>query len=93
VLVANLRQPSALGPAPGSNVLRALASLPQRKRECVVLRYYLDLSEAQTARALGISVGTVKSQTARALQQLRPLLAPDEATADRTGRGRSGSRD
>jgi DNA-directed RNA polymerase specialized sigma24 family protein len=59
----------------------------------VVLRYYLDLSEAQTAHALGISVGTVKSQTARALQQLRPLLAPDEAVVKRPGQGRSGSGD
>lgn len=75
------------------DVLGALASLPQRKRECVVLRYYLDLSEAQTAQALGVSVGTVKSQTARALQQLRPLLALDEAAASRPGRGGSGSGD
>jgi RNA polymerase sigma-70 factor (sigma-E family) len=57
------------------DVLHALARLPPRKRECVVLRYYLDLSEADTAAALGISVGTVKSQTARALQRLRPLLS------------------
>jgi RNA polymerase sigma factor (sigma-70 family) len=60
-------------------VLQALAMLPQRKRACVVLRYYLDLSEADTAAALGISVGTVKSQTARALQRLRPLLAAGSA--------------
>jgi len=61
------------------DVLRALARLPPRKRACVVLRYYLDLSEADTAAALGISVGTVKSQTARALARLRPLLADDGA--------------
>ena len=85
--------PEFTGPATRVDVLRALAILPQRKRECVVLRYYLDLSEAQTAHALGISVGTVKSQTARALQQLRPLLAQDEATVNHPGRGRSGSRD
>ena len=72
------------------DVLRALAHLPQRKRECVVLRYYLDLSEAQTAHALGISVGTVKSQTARALQQLRPLLALDEPVVTRPDQGRGG---
>jgi DNA-directed RNA polymerase specialized sigma24 family protein len=43
------------------------------------LRYYLDLSEADTAAALGISIGTVKSQTARALQRLRPLLEDGSA--------------
>jgi RNA polymerase sigma-70 factor (sigma-E family) len=52
---------------------RALARLPLRKRACVVLRYYADLSEEDTARLLGISVGTVKSQTHRALG----LLARD----------------
>jgi RNA polymerase sigma-70 factor (sigma-E family) len=85
--------PELTGPATRVDVLRALACLPQRKRECVVLRYYLDLSETQTAQALGISVGTVKSQTARALRQLRPLLVQDEATVNRLGRGRSGSDD
>jgi RNA polymerase sigma-70 factor (sigma-E family) len=91
--VRDAEQAEFAGPGARVDVPRALASLPQRKRECVVLRYYLDLSEAQTAHALGISIGTVKSQTARALQQLRPLLVPDEATASRPGRGRSGSRD
>ena len=65
--------------AASPDVLRALARLPPRKRACVVLRYYLDLSEADTAAALGISVGTVKSQTARALQRLRPLLEDGSA--------------
>jgi RNA polymerase sigma-70 factor (sigma-E family) len=49
----------------------ALAELPQRQRAMVVLRYYEDLSEAETAAALGVSVGTVKSTTARALAKLR----------------------
>ena len=56
------------------DLLRALARLPSRKRACVVLRFYLDLSEADTAAALGVSVGTVKSQTAKALQRLEQLL-------------------
>jgi RNA polymerase sigma factor (sigma-70 family) len=55
-------------------LLRALARLPARKRACVVLRFYLDLSEADTAAALGVSVGTVKSQTAKALRRLQRLL-------------------
>ena len=40
-----------------------------------MLRFYLDLSEADTAAALGVSVGTVKSQTAKALRRLERLLA------------------
>jgi RNA polymerase sigma-70 factor (sigma-E family) len=50
---------------------RALATLPPRQRAAVVLRYYEDLSEAETADALGISVGTVKSTVSRALTSLR----------------------
>jgi RNA polymerase sigma-70 factor (sigma-E family) len=50
---------------------RAIAALPARKRECVVLRYLLGMSEAETAGLLGVSVGTVKSQTHKGLRQLR----------------------
>jgi len=46
-------------------------SLPPRARAVVVLRYYEQLSEAETAQTLGISVGTVKSQSNRALRMLR----------------------
>ena len=49
----------------------ALATLPRGQRAVVVLRFYDDLTEAATAETLGISVGTVKSQTARALKALR----------------------
>jgi RNA polymerase sigma-70 factor (sigma-E family) len=52
-------------------VRAALAALPARQRAVLVLRYFLDLSEAQTAQALGCSPGTVKSQSAKALQSLR----------------------
>lgn len=50
---------------------RAIVKLPARQRAMVVLRYYEDLSEAQTAEVLGVSVGTVKSAVSRALGKLR----------------------
>ena len=53
---------------------RALSELPPRMRAVVVLRWVEDLSEAQTAHALGCSVGTVKSQSSRALARLRTVL-------------------
>ena len=61
----------------------ALAQLPKRQRAMVVLRYYEDLSETETADVLGISVGTVKSTTSRALMKLRDSsgLRDDPRTA------------
>ena len=52
-------------------LLLALAGLPRRQRAAVVLRYFDDLTEQQTAAVLGCAVGTVKSTTARALVTLR----------------------
>jgi RNA polymerase sigma factor (sigma-70 family) len=49
----------------------ALAALPSRQRAVLVARYYLDMSEADTAHALGMRPGTVKSTTSRALAALR----------------------
>jgi RNA polymerase sigma-70 factor (sigma-E family) len=53
---------------------RAVRRLPERQREVIVLRFYLDLSIAQTAAVLGASEGTVKSHTARGLARMRELL-------------------
>lgn len=54
-----------------ASVLAALGTLSARQRAVVVLRYFLDLTEMQTASELGCSVGSVKSHVRRALQQLR----------------------
>ncbi|MBM9505643.1 SigE family RNA polymerase sigma factor [Actinacidiphila acididurans] len=59
----------------------ALQRLPFRKRACVVLRHAFDLSERDTAEALGISVGTVKSQTSRGVAELERLLTPQGEAA------------
>jgi RNA polymerase sigma-70 factor (sigma-E family) len=55
-------------------VLAALATLPRRRREVLVLRYYLGLREAEVAAVLGITPGTVKSTTARGLGALARAL-------------------
>ncbi|MEV6838660.1 SigE family RNA polymerase sigma factor [Streptomyces sp. NPDC051133] len=54
-------------------LLQALAHLPVRQREAVVLRYWEDLTETQTAQAMGCSVGTVKSNAAKGIAKLRAL--------------------
>jgi RNA polymerase sigma-70 factor (sigma-E family) len=56
----------------------ALQHLPPRQRAAIVCRYYLDLSEAETAQALGVSVGTVKSSTSRGLAALRAVIGSEE---------------
>jgi RNA polymerase sigma-70 factor (sigma-E family) len=62
------------------DLVRALADLPARQRLAVVLRYCLDLSEADAARVLGCATGTVRSHASRGIAKLRlhPALAPLE---------------
>jgi RNA polymerase sigma-70 factor (sigma-E family) len=57
-------------------ILLALRQLPPKTRAILVLRYYEDLSEADIARVLGCSVGSVKSQASRGLARLRAQLQP-----------------
>jgi RNA polymerase sigma-70 factor (sigma-E family) len=71
--------PDILAPVPDpagehgdrATVIAALGTLPRKQREVLVLRCWLDLTEAQVAATLGCSVGNVKSQTSRALSRLR----------------------
>ena len=56
------------------DLIRALHLLPRRQREVLVLRYYVDLSEAQIADAIGISRGAVKSHASRGMASLRLSL-------------------
>ena len=63
-----------------AEMMAALVGLPPRQRAALVLRFYEDLSEAETARILGCSVGTVKSQTSRALSRLRTSLTDPAGT-------------
>jgi RNA polymerase sigma-70 factor (sigma-E family) len=57
---------------------RALESLPKRQRDVVVLRYVVDLSEAETAEALGCAPGTVKSHASRGIAALRAALGEED---------------
>jgi RNA polymerase sigma-70 factor (sigma-E family) len=74
------------------DVREALQRLPFRKRACVVLRHAFDLSERDTAAVLGISVGTVKSQTSRGVAELERLLAPKAGGSDGEPTARGGGR-
>ena len=56
---------------------KVLQKLPVRQREAIVCRFYLDMSEAETADALGVSLGTVKSSTSRGLAALRAALGSE----------------
>jgi RNA polymerase sigma-70 factor (sigma-E family) len=59
--------------------MHAMAGLPPRQRATLVLRFYCDLNVDQSAQVLGCSPGTVKSQTAKALESLRRALGQEEA--------------
>lgn len=62
-------------------VVRALHQLPPRMRAVLVLRFFDDMSEADVAKALHCSVGTVKSQASRGLARMRELIASNNTTS------------
>ena len=68
-----------------ARLVAAVGGLPARERQVLVCRYFLDLSEAETARVLARPLGSVKSSTSRALNRLRRLFVPDEQ--DRVANG------
>jgi RNA polymerase sigma factor (sigma-70 family) len=61
-----------------ARLVAAVGALPDRERQALVCRYFLDLSEAETAQVLDWPLGSVKSRTARALNRLRGLLVPTQ---------------
>jgi RNA polymerase sigma-70 factor (sigma-E family) len=77
----------AEGASTGHDLWAALGRLPRRQRAVVVLRYFEDLTEAETARLLDCSVGTVKSQASKALAKLRidPALETGNGPASELG--------
>jgi RNA polymerase sigma-70 factor (sigma-E family) len=93
LLLSEPPERTALAPPPDTRlmVLDALATLPPKARAAIVLRYFEDMSVDQAAELLGCSAGTVKSQTARALDKLRPLLgelAPEAGLVAKPAPGR-----
>ena len=60
-------------------VSQALDRLPRRQRDTVVLRYFLDLTESETAAAMGVSVGTIKQHASRAMVSLRRELGGEDS--------------
>jgi RNA polymerase sigma-70 factor (sigma-E family) len=82
--------PDGAGNPAAEQLNQALRQLPARMRAALVLRYFHDLSVADTADALGCTQGTVKSQTARALDRLR-LVLDFAQDADTTTGGQSPS--
>ena len=68
-----------------AGLMAAVNALPDRERQVLVCRYFLDLSEAETAQVLACPLGSVKSRTWRALNRLRGSLLPDQQTRISSG--------
>ncbi|MBI4314635.1 MAG: RNA polymerase sigma factor [Chloroflexi bacterium] len=84
---AHVGAPADSAAAEAREVWQAVKRLGQTDSEIIYLRYFLDMSEADTAQTLGVAPGTVKSRTHRALERLRSVVANDFPTL-REGWGR-----
>ena len=81
-VMASMHSPGADVEVNARDAVRvALGSLPPKQRAVVALRYLEDLSEAETADALGCSIGTVKAHASRGLERLREVLAAQDEGA------------
>lgn len=78
VTMASPPDKAVTDPQDGEYVVALLRQLPLRERQVVVLRYYVGASEAETADALNVSTGTVKSSASRGLAKLRQLHELEE---------------
>lgn len=76
-------RPERVSPEDSDALWQALRALPPGQRRVVVLRHYWGLSVEETAADLGVSTGTVKSQTSAALAHLRDVLVPADATGEK----------
>lgn len=73
-----------------TRILAAIRELPEKQASVLILRYYLDLSEAEIAETLGIARGSVKSHAHRGLAKLQKVLGDDPASATGTESGGDG---
>jgi RNA polymerase sigma factor (sigma-70 family) len=76
---------TVLADEPRRRLLDAVNRLRPKDREIIALRYFLELSEVETAEVLGCAPGTVKSRLSRALQRLRPLLEEPAGAVSNSG--------
>ncbi len=80
---ADTPEAAALARDEHRRVVGALRRLPERQREALALRYYLDLSEAEMAAAMGVTAGSVKTHVHRGLAALARALAPEGEEEER----------